>query len=156
MKDVSDAVTTVSAITMHTPEAEDDMTQAQKEFYDVLMFCYDLLARTELAQSVKAPVDEFMIDPFAESDKDLKPGDLVPVYGVTAAYLPDFVTTFITQKGSIDLRKLMRNYVHSLKKVEDLTGFAAGNLSNYLSGKREMNTGTWERIMTEAVCQKKK
>lgn len=155
MKDVSDAVTTVSAITAHDVQAEAEMTQAETEFYNVLMFCYDLLARTELAQSIKAPVDEFMIDPYAESDKDLKPGDLVPVYGITNDHLADMVITFITKTGNVDLRSLMRNKISSLKKVEEITGFPAGNLSNYLSGKREMNTGTWVRIMTEVVCRAK-
>jgi len=127
-----------------------ETTADEREFYEVLMFCYELLARTSLLQSIQIPVD---IDYIDEGD-GLQPGDLVPVYNITRDAFADMAFALTANKGKVDLRAVLEQKIYrngNMVTVEKLTGFHKPNLSDYLNAKREMTTGTWSDIMNALI-----
>ena len=128
-----------------------ETTADEREFYEVLMLCYELLARTSLMRAVQVPVDEDYID----DGDDLQPGDLVPAYTTTCDALADMAFALTTNKGKVDLRALLDQIIYrhgNTVMVQELTGFHKTNLSDYRNGKREMNTGTYTEIMNALIA----
>lgn len=129
----------------HEPSAE------ELEFYEALMFCSEVLARTALIRAELVPVPAEMIEP----GDNLQPGDLVPAYNTTADAAADLAFALAARKGNIDLRAVMQQRILQQKAirrdvyelVKQLTGFEKANLSEYLTGKREMTTGKYEQII---------
>lgn len=127
-----------------------ETTSEEREFYDVLMFVYELMARTKLIQSIEVPVPAEYIEP----GDDLQPGDMVRAYNITSDALADFAFALTVNKGKVDMRAMMQQKIYQFGNtvtVEKLTGFHKTNLSDYMNAKREMNTGTWEMIMNALI-----
>ncbi len=119
-----------------------DITKQDAELLEVLNLCYDLLCRTEKAQSFQVETPEQMQEPGEESD-------FFPQYGIYSNQLADFAFAIATKSGSVNLRALlyqiMCGYVR--KDLAEKAGFSAQTISVYMNNKKSMTTDNYERLI---------
>lgn len=125
-----------------------DISPENTELLAVLNLCYDLLSRTQVAQSETVETPEEMKEPGFEDETMLK-------YGTSSSQLADFAFTVCTKNGTIDLRKLLFEIMfgHTQTEIAEKIGIRYQTISDYKTGKMAMTTSNYQSIINE-VCKK--
>jgi hypothetical protein len=130
---------------------DEQMTPEEKQFYKVMMFCYDLLVKTDLAQSYVRPVTSEDREDF-ELDDETK---VISKYANSPDSIIDFTFALVAKKGKVNLREVLRQMMGVNKKTQmQLTESAdirQATISDYLTGKSAMNTDNFEKLINTII-----
>lgn len=123
-----------------------DITPEGLEQLAVLNLCYDLLSRTQTAQSIQVPQPDEMKEPGFEDD-------LIPQYGVSGNALADFAFAVATRQGTVDLRELLQQikFGKTDKEIAKSLSIRPATLSDYKKGKSGLNSDIYERIVNYCI-----
>lgn len=145
---VSDVLTTAGVVSEY-----EEFSCDEQEFYDILMLCYDLLSRTQIAQAitVKQPVE------FQEPGFD---DEIVLKYGITSCSLADFAFALAKLDGEINIRNLFNETLNRAKfkgitttQITKNTGVSSNSISVYHNGKGGITADNLEKVLN--CCMKK-
>lgn len=123
-----------------------DITPEGLEQLAVLNLCYDLLSRTQTAQSIQVPQSEEMKEPGFE-------GERVNKYGISGNALADFAFAVCTHQGPVDLRALFQQirYAKTNKEIAAALNIRPATISDYTTGKSGLNSDIYERIINYCI-----
>jgi len=133
-----------------------DITEEGLEMLAVLNFCYDLLTRTQIAQSIQVPQPEEMKEPGFEDETINK-------YGTTTSELANFTFSLVTSKGEISLRKLFSEILNHAKfapkkivatDITAGTGVSGNSISIFRNEKGAMRTDIYEKIVNFIILKR--
>ncbi len=131
-----------------------DLTPGETQYLAVLNFCYELLARTELAQAAIVPTPEEMKDSLGDDQ------DFTNTYGITSSAIADTVFSIIAKTGKPSLRAMLSELVRgsetskpnlSQSAIAEAAGTYPANLSRYLNNQSDMNCETFENIISAII-----
>lgn len=126
-----------------------NITDQESELLAVLNLCYDLLARTQLAQSETVPTpDEFKEPGFTDEE--------ILQYSITSDAIADFAFSVAVGNGTTDLRQLLRRIMwgKTQKEIAHAVGIRINTISDYLTGKKNITAGNYEKIVNYCINQK--
>ncbi|MBL7971281.1 MAG: helix-turn-helix transcriptional regulator [Prolixibacteraceae bacterium] len=123
-----------------------DITPEGLEQLAVLNLCYDLLSRTQTAQSIPVPQSEEMKEPGFEDER-------VNKYGISGNALADFAFAVATKQGAVDLRELLQQikYRKTNKEIAEALSIRPATLSDYKKGKSGLNSDIYEQIVNYCI-----
>lgn len=123
-----------------------DITPEGLEQLAILNLCYDLLSRTQIAQSIQVPQSEEMKEPGFEDDHINK-------YGVSTNAIADFAFAVATKQGAVDLRELLQQikFGKTDKEIAKSLSIRPATLSDYKKGKSGLNSDIYERIVNYCI-----
>ena len=149
LETISDVLTTAGAASEY-----EDFSAEEQEFYHILMLCYDLLSRTQIAQSITVEQPEELKEPGFDDDTVLK-------YGIISSSLADFAFALAAFKGEINLRKLFDETLNLAKfkgiitkMITDKTGVSSNSISVYRNGKGGLTADNFEKVLNYVLAKK--
>ncbi len=123
----------------------EELNSEEQEFYDTLNFCMDLLARTKF----NTETDDI---PEAAGHEGEDTGfNPLPVIKDSFA---DAAFNIVTKQNSVDLRSILKRFMHSQKEAAQIIDKREATISEYLNKKSSFNCDSYEAIIN-AYIQKK-
>jgi len=145
LKKISDEIIALEALRDYT---EVGLSPTETETLAILNFCYDLLTRTNQAQSLRVKQPEEIKQPGFDDEYILK-------YGIASNPLADIVFAIETKQGEISFRKLLdkmiRRSLESPRQIALQSGVSVSSLSEYLNGKYGINIRSYEKIVNYLI-----
>lgn len=139
-KDLGGAITAFEAQRDYTDEG---LNEKEQQFYDVLNFCFDILARTDFNTELIHNIPEAAGHEGENTEFN--------TLSVSADTFADMVFTIATKKGSVNLRDVLKRFMPSQKKAAEITGQRPATISDYLNRKSSFNCDSYETIINHYI-----
>lgn len=127
------------------------LPEEEQQFYDVLMFCYDLLTRTTINLDDVVPMPEEMKEPWEEGEQ------MINRHSVGAGADADFAFALATGKGQVSFRKLLRTILVkknvTVQQACKSTNQGQPNMSRYLNNKQSLSSDNLEKAINYALSK---
>lgn len=108
------------------------LTADEEEFYNIIVFCSDLLARIAYNKNQLIDIDLDKYTPLP----------------VTADPLIDFVYQILQKQSGLDMRALLKRFIRNTKsELSDEARIRRATLIDYLSNKSDITTETFIRYL---------
>lgn len=118
---------------------EEGLNEKEEQFYNVLNFCFDLLARTDFNTETVHEIPE-------AAGHEGENTDFNPL-SVSSDAFADMVFNIATKTGNVDLREVLKRFMKSQKEAAELIGKRPATISEYLNKKSSFNCDSYEKII---------
>lgn len=132
-----------------------DITPEETEQLAILNFCYELLARTAIAQADKALQPEEMKEPGFDDE-------YINRYGITSDELADFTFSLATLSGKINLVALFNQILERARfapkrvtatEIAEQTGISTNTISTFRNSKGNITADNFEAIINHILSK---
>ncbi len=122
---------------------DEGLSDQEQQFYSVLMFCFDLLARTDF--NAKTIIDIPETAGYEGENTEFNP------ISISNDVFADAVFSLATKSGSVDMRSLLKRFMRSQKDAASKANIRQATISEYIQGKSAFNCDSYEKIINAYI-----